>query len=221
MIQNPVRRNALFAALIVAAAALLWLSGELHAAFIESLELSKALIEQYPLGSRLAFIVIAAVSATLVLFSSVALVPVAVYAWGEEQTLGLLMLGWFAGANMAYFVGRRFGRRLTEYFIAARTLERYGHLLAGELSVAAVAVLRLSLPSEMPSVAMGILRYPASKFQIVALASELPFALWAVYLSAALIDDRRALFLLLLLAGFAALAILTHRLLRRQGATKP
>lgn len=46
MIQDPMRRNALLAALIVAAAALLWLSRELHAAFIASLDLSKALIEQ-------------------------------------------------------------------------------------------------------------------------------------------------------------------------------
>jgi len=72
----------------------------------------------------------------------------------------------------------------------------------------------------MTRVAMGILLYPASKFQIVALASELPFALWAVYLSAALVDDRRAVFLLMLLAGFAALGVLTRWLLRRQGATK-
>lgn len=43
------------------------------------------------------------------------------------------MLGWFAGANIAYFIGRRFGRRLTEYFVAARTLDRYGHLLAAQL----------------------------------------------------------------------------------------
>jgi uncharacterized membrane protein YdjX (TVP38/TMEM64 family) len=84
------------------------------------------------------------------------------------------------------------------------------------MSVTEVALLKLALPSEMPSFALGIIRYPFAKFVPVLLASELPFALWAVYLSAALIEDRRATFLLVLLAGFAAIAVVTRRLLSRR-----
>lgn len=213
MIQNPVRRHALLVAVIAATVTVLWLSATLQAAFIEALKLSKAFIELHPLASRLAFVVLAALSAMLVLFSSVALVPAAVYAWGPQQTL--LLLGWFIGAMLAYAIGRRFGRRVTEYFVAAGTLDRYGHLLSAQMSVAEVALLKLALPSEMPSFALGIVRYPLPKLLVVLLASELPFAMWAVYLSAALIEDRRAAFLFMLLAGFAAIALVTRRLLRR------
>lgn len=216
MIQDPFRRYALLVAVIVAAVTLLWLSASLQALFIEALQFSKDYIVRHPLASRLAFIALAAFSSMLVLFSSVALVPVAVYAWGQVETLFLLTGGWFVGASLAYFIGRRFGRRVTEYFVAPRTLDRYGHLLSAQMSIAEVAMLRLALPSEIPSFAMGIIRYPLPKFATVALASELPFALWAVYLSAALIEDRRAAFLVVLLAGFAAAAIVTHRLLRRR-----
>jgi len=216
VIQDPVRRHALLVAVIVGAVALLWLSASLQAAFIEALQLTKDYIARHPVASRLAFVALAAFSAMLVLFSSVALVPVAVYAWGQGETLLLLLGGWFSGASLAYFIGHRFGRRVTEYFVAARTLDRYGHLLSVKMSVAEVAMLKLALPSEMPSFALGIIRYPLPKFVPVLLASELPFALWAVYLSAALIEDRRAAFLLVLLAGFALVAIVTRRLLQRK-----
>jgi uncharacterized membrane protein YdjX (TVP38/TMEM64 family) len=214
VIQNPLRRHALLVAVIVGAAALLWLSVSLQAAFNEALQLSKDAIARQPVASRLAFVALAALSALLVLFSSVALVPVAVYAWGQGETLLLLLGGWFIGGNLAYFIGRRFGRRVTEYFVAARTLDRYGHLLSVQMSMAEVAILKMALPSEMSSFALGIIRYPLPKFVPVLLASELPFALWAVYLGAALIEDRRMAFLLVLLAGFAAVAIVTRRLLR-------
>jgi hypothetical protein len=75
---------------------------------------------------------------------------------------------------------------------------------------------KLTLPSEVPSFALGIVRYPVPKLIPVLLGSELPFALWAVYLGAALIEDRRVAFLVVLLAGFTLVAVLTHRLLRRR-----
>lgn len=216
MIRDPIRRHALMLAAIVAAAALLWLSTTLQSAFIEALQFSKGYIDRYPLASRLAFVALAAFSAMLVLFSSVALVPVAVHAWGPQQTLPLLLIGWLIGAGLAYLIGRRFGRRVTEYFVAAEALDRYGHLLTARMSVAEVAALKLALPSEIPSFALGIMRYPLAKFAAVLLASELPFALWAVYLSTAFVGDRRLAFLVVLVAGFVAIGLVTHRLLRRR-----
>ena len=216
MIQDPLRRHALLVAVIVAVVAILWLSASLQAAFIEALRLSEDYISRHPMASRLAFLALAALSALLVLFSSVALVPVAVHAWGQGETLLLLMGGWFIGANLAYFAGRRFGRRVTEYFVAERTLNRYGHLLSVQMSVAEVAILKLALPSEVSSLALGTIRYPLPKFLPVLFVSEMPFALWTVYLGAALIEDRRAAFLLVLLAGFTAVVILTRRLLSRR-----
>ncbi|MBS3911569.1 MAG: hypothetical protein KGZ70_07025 [Hydrogenophaga sp.] len=216
MIQNPVRRQVLLAAVIIALAALLWASASLHATFIDALQFSKDYVESQPLVSRLAFVVLAALSAMLVLFSSIAVVPVAVYAWGQGETLLLLTGGWFLGANLAYLIGHLFGRRATLFFVPAETLDHYAELLSVRMSVAEVALLKLALPSEMPSFALGIMRYPLTKFWPVLLASELPFALWAVYLSAALIENRFAAFVAVLLAGLAVAAVIGRRLLRRR-----
>jgi uncharacterized membrane protein YdjX (TVP38/TMEM64 family) len=66
---------------------------------------------------------------------------------------------------------------------------------------------------------MGIVRYPPLTFLIVAIASELPAAVWVVYLSAALIGDERVAFLLTLVAGFAVVGFFTYRLLGHSGRT--
>jgi uncharacterized membrane protein YdjX (TVP38/TMEM64 family) len=221
VIQDPVRRHALLAAALVAAVAVLWLSATLQAAFLEVLEYGSDVQARHPLASRLVFVALVAFSAMLVLFSSIALVPVAVYAWGQGEPVLLLMSGWFVGGSLAYGVGRAWGRRAAEYFVSAPTLQHYQHLLSARMSVAEVAILKLALPSEVPSLALGILRYPLRKLVPVLLVSELPFALWAVYLSAALIDDRRASFLLVLLVGFAAAAVIARRALRRGRENEP
>jgi len=221
MIPNPVHRQALLLTVVIGGVTVLWTSATMHAALVESLHFSQALTDQYPRASRLTFVALGGLSAMLVLFSSAALVPVAVSAWGQAQTLALLMLGWFIGANLAYVIGRRFGRRVATYFVAAETLDQYQHLLAETMSITSVTILKLALPSEVPSFAMGIVRYPPLTFLIVAFASELPAAIWIVYLSAALVEDRRLPFLVMLLAGFAFAGFFAYRLLRRQRRSGP
>jgi len=216
VIQDPVRRQVLLAATIVAVVAVLWLSAALHAAVVDALEFSKDYAERHPLASRAAFVALAAGSALLFLFSSLALVPIAVHAWGQFETLAWLATGWFIGGNIAYFIGRRFGRRAAEVFVDASALDRYGRLLSSRLSIVEVTLIKLALPSEVTSLALGIIRYPWPKLMFVLPASELPFAVWTIYLSAAFIEDRRLVFVLVLLAGLAAVGIAARRLLLQQ-----
>ena len=215
MIQDPVRRHALLFAVIFAVVALLWLSASLQAAFVDALEFTKEFAERHPISSRLVFVALAGFSAILMFFSSVALVPVAVHAWGEAETFALLMLGWFLGGHLAYAIGLFLGRRVTEYFVSERELDRLGNVLSAQMSVFEVALIKTALPAEAPSIVLGVLRYPYLKLVPVLLMSELPFALWSVYLGLALVEDRRLLFVLVLLGGFAALALLARRVARR------
>jgi len=215
MIDDPVRRHALLAAVILAIVALLWGSASLQGAFVDALQFTREYVDQYPVSSRVLFVVLAAFSAILMFFTSVALVPVAVFAWGEAEAFALLLLGWFLGGHLAYVIGRFFGRRVTEYFVPATTLDRYGHLLSAQMSVLEVTLVKMTLPAEMPSVALGILRYPYRKLVPVLLLSELPFAVWTVYLGLALVEDRRLGFVLVLIGGSIALGLLARRMARR------
>jgi uncharacterized membrane protein YdjX (TVP38/TMEM64 family) len=215
VIPQPLRRHALLFAVIVAVVALLWLSAGLQAAFVAALESAEAFVERHPLASRVVFVALAAVSAILMLFSSVALVPVAVHAWGAGETFVLLLLGWFLGGHLAYAIGRFLGRRVAEHFVATRDLDRCADLLSARMGVAEVALVKTMLPAEAPSIVLGVLRYPYVKLVPVLLLSELPFALWSVYLGQALVEDRRLAFVLMLLAGLVAFALLARRAARR------
>jgi len=216
VIGQPLRRHALLLAVVVGVVALLWLSAGLQAAFAEALASADAFVDRHPLASRLAFVALAAVSAILMFFSSVALVPVAVYAWGTGETVVLLLLGWFLGGHLAYAIGRFLGRRVAEHFVAARDLDRCADLLSVRMSVAEVALVKAMLPAEAPSIVLGVLRYPYVKLVPVLLLSELPFALWSVYLGRALVEDQRLAFVLALLAGGAVFVVVAHRVARRR-----
>lgn len=210
------RKQTLAILVILALAASLWLSAALNRAFTDALVFSKAFVDAHPVASVLAFVGLATLSAMFVLFSSIVTVPVAVYAWGQTQTLLLLLAGWFIGAMLLYFIGRRFGRWAVTYFVSAAAVDRWSRLVTLEMSLASVALLKLALPSEAPSFALGVLRYPWHKFVIVLVLSELPFGVWAVYLAAALIEEQRALFVLLVLAGFLGVGMATAVILRRR-----
>jgi uncharacterized membrane protein YdjX (TVP38/TMEM64 family) len=208
----------MMAAALVAVVTVLWLSAALQAVVFDALRFSKDTIAEHPIATRVLFVLLSAGSALLFLFSSLPLVPIAVHAWGQFETLLLLATGWFIGGNIAYLIGRRFGRRAAEYFVSAAALNRYGKLFSARMTIAEVALVKLALPSEVTSLALGVIRYPAHKLMVVLPASELPFALWTVYLSAAFVEDRRLAFVLVFLAGFAAVAIVTRKLAVRGSA---
>ncbi len=196
--------------LIIALAFSVWLFSSLYDTLNQTLIFSKASIEIYPILSIFVFLALAAISAILIFFSSVVIVPVAVFAWGEVITFFLLLLGWFIGAMIAYFIGKNFGRKATKYFISEGKINSYGDLFSKEMGIFEVVLLKLALPSEVPSFFLGIIRYPFLKYILVIIISELPFAIWVVYMSVAFVEDRKFLFLAVLISGFAILSVVAR-----------
>ncbi len=184
-----------------------WIFSAFQEVVTQTLSLSKAYIELYPILGIFIFLALAVVSAFFMFFSSIVIVPVAVFAWGELTTFLFLLLGWFIGAMIAYMVGKNFGRRVVEYFVSKKKIDEYGNLISKEMGFFDIVFLKLALPSEAPSFFLGIVRYPFLKYIVVVIISELPFAIWAVYLGEAFVDDNRILFLGTLIAGFAFLSI--------------
>ncbi len=184
-----------------------WLFSSLYDVLIQSLIFSKAYIELYPVLSVFVFLALAAISAVLIFFSSILIVPIAVFAWGEPATFFLLLLGWFIGAIIAYFIGKNFGRNVVGYFISAKRINDYEDFISKEMGIFDVILLKLALPSEVPSFFLGIVHYPFLKYIFVVIISELPFAIWAVYLSGAFIEDKRLVFTGVLIATIALLSI--------------
>ncbi len=196
------KRNFLIFSLIIGVVLLIWFSVVAHQLFSNVLVSAEEIIRSYPISGIFIFTIVAALSAMFTFFSSVILVPIAIFVWGEMTTFFLLILGWFVGGVFAYYIGKHLGRRATGYFVPMEKINYYEKWISKDVSVLFILFWKLILPSEVPSFLLGIIRYPFLKYIFVVLFSELPFAFWVVYASQAFLGEQRLLFLLILIGGF-------------------
>ncbi len=207
-----VKRRALLLVLLALVVAGVAYSDTLHGILLQLFVQTEGIIRSRPLLGPVLFVLLAAASAMLAFFSSAAIVPVGILAWGHAITVLLLWLGWTFGGVLSFSVSLFLGRQVV-YAIASRALlERYERLLSHQPPFGLVLLLQLALPSEVPGYLLGLIRYPFWKYLAALLLAEFPYALATVYLGSSFLERRTVPFLLLalLLAGasiwaFAAL----------------
>ncbi|HEX6201615.1 MAG TPA: hypothetical protein VF100_01355, partial [Thermoanaerobaculia bacterium] len=145
---------ALLVALLLASSATLqhWLATEI--------ERPAELLAAHPLLGGGLFVLLAALSAMLSLFSSVPLVPFAVAAWGEGATVVLLFAGWVLGGGASYLVGATLHHRIERTKLYARVAHYRERLRRHRAEFSVVLLFRLAMPAEIPGYVLGMLRYP-------------------------------------------------------------
>lgn len=193
----------------------LWMSADFFDVVSQALVFSKTSIELHPIASVFIFLILAILSAVSVFFTSIITVPLAVFAWGELFTIILLMTGWFIGAMILYGIGKFLGRQIVEYFVSKAKVNKYGSLISREMQMFDIILIKLALPSEVPSFFLGIVQYPFLKYIAVVIISEVPFAVWAVYLSSTFVEDNRLLFVVMLIVGFILIGIVAQKYKKR------
>ncbi len=202
-------------ALLCVGLALVAASSSLHTALLRLLADAETVIIHHPVGGPTVFFLLAAVSAMLAFFSSVVIVPVAVYAWGKLACLALLWAGWLVGGVGAYAIGRFLGRPVVAALMSADALERYQQRISAHAPFRLVLLFQLALPSEIPGYLLGLARYNLWKFTAALAIAELPFALGTVYLGASFLERRIPLLLAIGALGIA-FSVWAARRLRRQ-----
>jgi len=205
------RTKILLLSAVVILVFLLWMFSDLFEVVSQALVFSRASIELHPVASIFIFLILAILSAVSVFFTSIITIPLAVFAWGELITIVLLMAGWFIGAILLYGIGRFLGRQIVEYFVSASKINKYGNLISREMQMFDIVLIKLALPSEVPSFFLGIVQYPFLKYIAVVIISELPFAVWAVCLSSTFVEDNRLLFIIMLVVGFILIGIVAQK----------
>ncbi len=179
-----------------------------------------AIIEQHAILGAIVFLGLSIVSAMLAFFSTAALVPVAVSAWGKLMTLALLWLGWLGGGALSYGIGRYLGRRAVVHFVEPKRLARYERMARRLAGLPQILLLQLALPSEVPGYVLGILRCRPRTYLLALAIAELPFAIGAVYLGESFLHGNVLLFVIVAVVGItvsAWAARLLRRRLERQG----
>jgi len=170
---------------------------------------------RHQVAGAVLFAGLASISAFLAFFSSVILVPIAVYAWGAPLTVALLWAGWIVGGSVAYGAGRWLGRPLARTLAGPERLAYYESRLGERAPFTLVLLLHLTLQSEIPGLVLGILRYRFERFLLALGLAEIPYAVGVVYASRFFLERQTGPLLVAAAAAIAAAAWAAHTLHRR------
>lgn len=101
--------------------------------------------------------------------ASLPLVPVLAPILGPFTTGLSVFLGWTLGAFVAFWIGRRYGRPVAGRFVNLETLGKYETHLTPETGFFLIVALRMLLPVDVLSYALGI--FTRVSFPVYALAT--------------------------------------------------
>jgi uncharacterized membrane protein YdjX (TVP38/TMEM64 family) len=140
-------------------------------------------------------------------------------AFGLWRGMGLSFIGGFAGALAAYYLGRRFGRKLAEGFIPVHVLDAADRLMARRGKWAMVVGRWVpGIPCDPLSYAAGITRMPLWTFVWLTIVGLIPANLVTAFLGSEATGDVRTRYwvgALVLAAGLWVAWNVVHRY--RQG----
>jgi len=196
----------------VIVAALLAYSEEIHRQVVTVIALAEPVIATSPVLGAGIFVLLAALSAMLVFFSGLLLVPIGIEAWGPLVCFLLLWSGWFLGGVITYSIGRRFGRPAVLRLLSEEKMARYENRIPQSGSFVTALFTQLVLPSDITGYFFGLLGYPARVYLGSLALAELPYALGAVYLGTAFMERQ---YLVLVSVGALGLLIFGVVWLRR------
>jgi uncharacterized membrane protein YdjX (TVP38/TMEM64 family) len=203
-------------AVVVSLGAVLALSEEVHRQIVAAFALAEPVFARDPVFGAVLYVGLAALSAVMVFFSGVLLVPVGIHTWGRAGCFLLLWCGWVLGGLVTYAIGRHFGRPFVRRLLSVGAVSRYEAFIPAGGSFLTATLLQLALPSDVSGYFFGLLGYQAHVYLGALLFAELPYALGAVYLGSAFI--QRQYWLLLAAAAIAVAAFAWSRRRRRRRA---
>jgi uncharacterized membrane protein YdjX (TVP38/TMEM64 family) len=216
--RHRIAARALPLAILVLALAVLAWSDTAHRIVMRAFAAANGVIVEHEALGMVAFVALAALSAMLAFFSSAVLVPAAVFAWGPVLATALLALGWILGGVTSYSLARWIGRPVLGVLAPGRSFRPYEQRLTSRTTFGLVVLLQLALPSEIPGVVLGLVRYPLGRYVVALALAELPYAIGTVLLGQSFVE-RRLLALVSLGAVAALAATLSVRALRRRLGT--
>ena len=146
-------------------------------------EEAKIFVERGGLFGMAAYVAIAITATVAAPVSAAPLIPIAANAWGVALTGALSIIGWTAGSLIAFIIGRRYGLPLTQKFVSARKLEKIHKHIPHEKVFWSVVLLRVMIPVDLLSYALGIFGVlDWKKYTLATVIGISPFAFIFAYL---------------------------------------
>lgn len=114
--------------------------------------------------------------------STLPLIPIASAMWGWVISGMLSVVGWTLGAQIAFFLARRFGKPFLRKIISLEKLEKYEKRIPEENMFWTVLFLRMAVPVDVLSYALGLFsRMKSVPYFFATLIGVTPFAFVFAY----------------------------------------
>ncbi|MBI1813174.1 TVP38/TMEM64 family protein [Candidatus Peregrinibacteria bacterium] len=133
-------------------------------------------IRSHPFLGAALYVVLVITSIVVLPLSSLPLLPVAARIFGVWMTAILSIIGWWLGCLIAFQIAR-FGRKYLEKFASLSAVDRLEQKIPKDIGFAGIVILRMILPVDVTSFALGLLRHLSfSTYAIASLIGIIPFA---------------------------------------------
>lgn len=119
-------------------------------------EEAEIFVERGGLLGMAAYAMVAIMATVAAPVSAAPLIPIAASAWGVATTALLSIFGWTAGSLIAFAIGRRYGLPLVQKFVSGQKLEKLHKHIPHEKVFWSVVLLRVMIPVDLLSYALGI-----------------------------------------------------------------
>lgn len=114
--------------------------------------------------------------------STLPLIPVATTTWGWIIAGTLTMTGWVLGSQIAFFLARKYGKKRIQKFVSLKQLSQFEHSLPEHNIFWFIVLLRLTIPVDILSYALGLFSSISYKMYFFAtLLGVIPFAFVFAY----------------------------------------
>jgi len=171
-------------------------------------------ISVHPVLGAGIYVALLAAAVVLLPFSSLALLPLAIQSYGLVLTALLSAAGWWIGCLMA-FQAARIGRRYLERVTSLQAVDHLEEKIPHDVGFGGIVVLRLILPVDAVSFALGLLKHLRfSTYALASLLGILPFAFVWSYAGGEL-GAGRFLSFALAMAAMVVIVLLVRRLWKR------
>jgi len=128
------------------------------------------------------YVIITAVAVVVAPVSTLPLIPIASVAWGWFIAGALSILGWVLGSQIAFLLARRYGKPLVQKMVSLERLERYEKRLPEKNIFWTVVMLRMVVPVDVLSYAVGLFSEMKSRTYFLAtILGVIPFAFIFAY----------------------------------------
>jgi len=131
----------------------------------------------------IAYIFIVVLAIVIAPLSAVPLIPVASSLWGWFMAGVLSSTGWAIGAQIAFYLARRFGKPFVEKLISIKKLTKLEERFSKEHMFWTIVFLRMVIPVDILSYAIGLFSNVKSSIYFFAtVIGILPFAFVLAYI---------------------------------------